>query len=77
MANGYGARLVSAVSDGTNIYTEVEVTSPTQTYPIVRPVFKVGTSAATITSYLQVLANNAPTLAADVSAIVGKSVTGA
>lgn len=77
MANGFRARVFSAVSDGTNIFLEVEIQSPTQTYQMIRPTFKVGTSAATITAYLQTLANNAPTLAADVVAIVGQFVQGA
>lgn len=77
MANGYKVRLFSAVSDGTNIFTEVEIQGPGQTYPIIRPVFKVGTTAAQISAYLQVIANNAPTLAADVSAIIGQFVNGA
>lgn len=77
MANGYRVRLLSAVSDGTNIFCEIEVSSPTQTYALIRPMFRVGTTAATITAYLQTIANNAPTLAADVSAIIGSSTTGA
>jgi len=77
MANGYKVKVVSAVTDGTNIFTTVQIDSPTQTYEPIRPVFKVGTSAATITAYLQTIANNAPTLAADVAAIVGQSVAGA
>lgn len=76
MANGYKVRVVSAVSDGTNYYFEVEITSPTQTYPLVRPVFKVGTSVAAIISYIQTIANNAPALATDISTLVGQSVSG-
>lgn len=77
MANGYKVRVASAATDGTNIFLEVEITSPTQTYPILRPVFKVGTSAATIQAYLQTIANNAPALSADIAVLVGTSVQGA
>lgn len=77
MANGYKVTLKSALSDGTNIFTEMEVYDGLRTQPIIRPVFKSGTTAATITTYMQTIANNAPTLAADVSAIVGSSVAGA
>lgn len=67
--------LKSAMSDGQNIFTEVEVYVNGVTLPIIRPVFKVGTTAATITTYLQTLANNATSLASDVVAIVGSSTT--
>lgn len=77
MANGYRVRIASAVSDGTNIFLEVEVISPTQTFPLLRPTFKVGTAASVLTSYLQTIANNGPALASDVSALVGQTVNGA
>jgi hypothetical protein len=77
MANGYRVRVVSAMTDGTNIFLEVEISSPTQTYPIIRPMFKVGTSAATIQTYLQTIANNAPALASDIAVLVGQTVSGA
>lgn len=77
MANGYRVRLESAVSDGTNIFTEMKISSPTQTLPIIRPVFKVGTSGATILAYMQTIADNGATLASDVSEIIGQNVSGA
>jgi hypothetical protein len=76
MANGYKVRLASAATDGTNIFLEIEITSPTQTYPLVRPVFKVGTAASVITAYLQNIATTGPSLTADISALVGQSVAG-
>ena len=75
MANGFRVTLKSAMSDGTNIFTEIEIYANGQTLPIIRPVFKVGTAASTITSYMQTIANNGASLAADVAAIVGSSVT--
>lgn len=75
MANGYKVTLKSAFSDGTNIYAEIEIYANGVTLPIARPIFKVGTAAATITSYMQTVANNGGALAADVAAIVGSSVT--
>lgn len=77
MANGYRVRLESAVSDGTNIYTEMKISSPTQTLPIIRPVFPVGTTAAVIQAYMQAIANTGPTLASDVSDLIGSNVSGA
>lgn len=77
MANGYKVRLLSATSDGTNIYTEVEIYDGTKTLPLIYPTFKVGTAAATITAYLQQIADNAPTVADDIVAIVQKTVSGA
>ena len=77
MANGYRAKVLSAVSDGTNIFLEVEVSSGSQTFPLIRPTFKVGTTAATIQTYIQTIANNGPTLAADISTLVGTTVNGA
>jgi hypothetical protein len=77
MANAYKVTLKSAVSDGTNIFCEIEISSGAQTYPLIYPVFKVGTSAATINSYMQVIANNQPTLADDVAAITNVPVLGA
>jgi len=77
MANGYRVRLESAVSDGTNIYTEMKISSPTQTLPLVRPSFPVGTSAASIVAYMQKMADNGPTLASAISDLVGSNVSGA
>lgn len=67
--------LRSACDDGTNIYTEMEVINNGNTFPMIRPVFPTGTSAATITAYMTVIATNAPVLAAGVGAIVNSSVT--
>lgn len=75
MANGYRVTLDGVASDGTNYYTEMRISDGTRTFPTVRPVFPVGTTAATITAYMQVIANNAPTLASDIAAIVNSSVT--
>lgn len=77
MANGYKVKLRSATSDGTNIYTEMEVYANGQTQELIRPVFKVGTTAATITAYMQNIADNGASLAATISAIIGSSVSGA
>lgn len=77
MANAYKVTVKSAVSDGTNIFLDVEIFSGTQTYQMIHPAFAVGTTAATITAYLQTIANNQPTLAADVAAIINVPVQGA
>lgn len=77
MPNAYKVTVKSAVSDGTNIFLEVEIFSGTQTYQLIRPSFKVGTSAATIRTYLQTIANNQPVLADDIATLVNVPVQGA
>ncbi len=77
MPNAFKVTVKSAVSDGTNIYLNVEIFSGTQTYEIVRPVFEVGTSAATIRTYLQAIADGQPTLADDIAVLVNVPVQGA
>ena len=77
MPNSYKVTVKSAVSDGTNIFLEVEISSGGQTYPLIRPSFRVGTTAATIKTYLQTIADNQPTLAADVAALTNVPVQGA
>jgi hypothetical protein len=67
--------LKAAADDGTNIYTEMEISDGARTFPLIRPVFPTGTSAATIQAYMQVIANNQPTLASDIQTLVNSSVT--
>jgi hypothetical protein len=66
----------SIASDGTNLFLDVEVFNGDTTLPILRPIFPVGTSASTIQDYLEVIANNRPTLAADIAALVNSTVVG-
>lgn len=77
MANGYRVRIESAVSDGTNIFLVLQIKSPTQTYELIRPVFKVGTAASVIDTYCQTIADGGPTLATAISELVGKNYSGA
>lgn len=77
MANGFKVRIESAVSDGTNIFLAVKIASPTQTYELIRPIFRVGTTAATIDTYMQAIADGGPTLASAISDLVGKVYAGA
>lgn len=77
MANGYKVKIESAVSDGANIFLVVQIKSPTQTFELIRPVFKVGTSASTIDTYMQAIADAGPTLATAISEMVGKMYVGA
>lgn len=67
--------LKSAMSDGTNIFTEMEIQVNGVTQPTIRPVFRVGTAASTITTYMQNLATNGSAIASDIEAIVGSSAT--
>lgn len=76
MANSYRVTLKAAADDGTNTYCEIEVSDGTRTFPLLRPAFPTGTSAATITAYMQVIANNQPTLAADIQSLMNVPVLG-
>jgi hypothetical protein len=77
MANPYRVTLRGAADDGTNTYCEIEVSDGSHTFPLIRPVFPTGVSAATIQAYMQVIANNQPTLAADIQALINVPVLGA
>lgn len=70
------ATVKTAASDGTNIFLEVEIFNGDVTLPLLRPVFPVGTTAAVITTYLTLIANNRPVLAADIAAMVNSPITG-
>ena len=77
MANAYTVKVNSVVSDGTNIYLEVQINTGSQTLPVIYPTFEVGTSYATIKTYLQAIADSQPTLASDLPPLVGLTVVGA
>ena len=72
----YTAKVLSVVEDGTNIFLEVQVNTGSQTLPIIRPVFKAGTSYATIKTYVDTIVNNAPTLTASLAPLLDKTFTG-
>lgn len=77
MASQYRVTLRAAADDGTNIYCDVEISTGAKTFPLIRPVFPTGTAASVITTYMQTIADNAPTLAGDVAAILNVPVIGA
>lgn len=77
MANPYSVTLRAAADDGTNTYCEVEITDGSRTFPLIRPAFPTGTTAATIKAYMQVIANNQPTLAKDIQSLINVPVLGA
>jgi hypothetical protein len=77
MANGYRVWIDSIASDGTNLYLEVRIQLGATTFPTIRPVFPVGTSAADLTTYIQTIADNGPTLTSALAELVGSSVKGA
>lgn len=76
MANPYNVFIRSISSDGTNIYVEAEIFDGLHAFPAIRPTFMVGTTAATITAYLQTVANNQPVLNPAIGALVGTFVNG-
>lgn len=73
----YRVTLKAAADDGTNIYTEIEISDGTRTMPVIHPSFPTGTSAATIQTYMQRIADNQPTIAADIQTLINTSVTSA
>lgn len=73
----FKATINSIGTDQTNLFVEVSVFDGEHTLPPLRPVFPVGTSAATIRAYVQQIADNRPALAADIADIVGLTLTGA
>lgn len=72
----YKVGIGNIATDGTNLYLTIAITDGSNTMPSIGIAFPVGTSAATITAFLQTIANNRPTLTADIAALVGTSVTG-
>lgn len=75
MATKYRVKINSIATDGTNLFLEIGVFDGEHTFPPIRPSFPVGTTAATITAYVQQIADNTPTLAADIGDLVGSEVT--
>lgn len=59
----------SIASDGTNLFLEVEISNGTTTFPLIRPIFPAATTAATIVTYLQNIANAKPTLGSTIAAL--------
>jgi len=76
MPSAYTVRVMSIATDGTNIYLEIQVSDGATTGPIIRPVFEVGTTAATIATYLQAIATARPTLDASIATLAGATYTG-
>jgi len=77
MANAYKVTIKSISTDGTNLFVEVSIFDGEHTLPSIFPVFPVGTTAATIRAYVQVIANNQPTLTRDLQDLVNLSIAGA
>lgn len=75
MSVKYIVTIKSISTDGTNLFLEVEVFDGLHTLPTLRPTFPVDTSAATITAYLQTIADNRPAITDDIAALVGTKVT--
>ena len=76
MANSYRVTLRAAADDGTNTYTEMEITDGARTFPLIRPVFPTGTTAATIQAYMQVIANNQPTISTGIQTLINVPILG-
>ncbi len=72
----YTVTVLSAATDGTNIFLEIQICNGPSTSPIIRPVFEVGTTAATIVTYLQAIATARPSLDSSIAALQGSTYTG-
>jgi hypothetical protein len=77
MANAYTVKVISIVSDGTDIFLEIQINTGSQTLPVIRPTFPVGTTRASIVSYIQNIANTQPTLPTDLPDLVSATIVGA
>lgn len=75
MPSTYVVTVESIATDGTNLYLEVSVFDGEHTQPMLRPVFPVTATAATITAYLQTIANNRPALTDAIAALSRLRVT--
>jgi len=76
MANQYSATLTGAADDGTNTYLFVSITDGTHTMQPVQVMVPTGTSATAISSLLQNIANNQPTIAAAIQGLINVPVKG-
>lgn len=72
----YTVRVVSIATDGTNIFLEIQLSNGASTGPIMRPVFEVGTTAATIQAYLQAIATARPALDSAIAALAATTYVG-
>lgn len=77
MANPYIVNIKGIVSDGTNVYVEMNIFDGLRTSPSIFPVWPVGTTAATIQNYAQTIANNQPVLESSLGELVNTTVQGA
>ncbi len=69
--------VTNVVNDGTNLFISAMIyDGGEKTMGPITPVFPVGTTAAQVASYLQTVANNAPTLTRDIASLIGSVVTG-
>ena len=75
MAVKYKVTIRSISTDGTNIYLEIEVFDGEHTLPTLRPSFDKNITAAEIDTYVQAIADAAPTLAESIYSLVGKVYT--
>lgn len=67
--------VLSLATDGINLYLEVQISNGQTTFPIIRPVFELGTTVATIEAYLQSVADIHPTIFSDVAVLCGRTYT--
>lgn len=77
MANPYSVTMRAAADDGTNTYCLMEITDGTRTMPVFQVTFPTGTTAAAIRAYMQTIANNQPTVAASIGALINSTTVGA
>ena len=73
----YKLTINSIVSDGTNYYFSTTVDDGVHALPPITATFPVGATQAEVDSYMQTVANNAPSLAREIAELVGKTYTGA
>jgi hypothetical protein len=73
----YTLKIKNMATDGTNIFMEVAVSDGATTMPDIRPTFPADATVASINTYMQSIADNAPTLGRIYQELTGKTYTGA
>lgn len=75
MAVAYKVKVASISTDGINIYLELEIFDGVHNMPNLYPVFPADTAASAIDTYIQAIADAAPSLGASFTPLVGKTYT--
>ena len=76
MADPYSATIASIATDGTNLYVTVSVFDGLHTLPPMIASFPATATASQISTYVQNIATNQPSLSASIAALVNTTLAG-